>query len=306
MAGATKPLHVPGLGVYAGPGASGVREAAVFGARTGARLTHVLDFASAENWAGITGPAWLLDPHRNDAARLEYSLPMMPEGDQYSLRACAAGDYDTHWRQLAHNLVAAGLHGVIVRPGWEFNGDWYAWSAAGHEADYVGCFREIVTAMRSVSHSEFSFDWNPTLGPNAFPAEQAYPGDAYVDYVGVDAYDASPIFVHERGRHAAAKAWHEIEHGDHGLRFWSRFAAAHHKPMAVPEWGVVGGAGGQGGGDDPAYIDHMFRFMTDPDHHVAYEQYFDAGSSFAQHSIDADTQFPQAQARFLSWMRKFR
>jgi hypothetical protein len=297
-------LHVPGLGVYAGPGPDGVRKAAAFGTTTGVPLTHVLDFASAKNWAGITGPDWLIDPHRKEAERLEYSLPMMPEGDQYSLHACAAGDYDVHWQTLARNLAAAGLRDVIVRPGWEFNGDWYSWSAAGHEADYVGCFRRIVTAMRTVDPTRFSFDWNPTLGRNAMPAEKAYPGDAYVDYVGVDAYDASPVFVHSHDKDATAKAWQQIARGDHGLMFWSRFAAAHHKPMAVPEWGVVGGAQGQGGGDDPSYIDHMFKFMTDPDHHVAYEQYFDAGSSFAQHSIGAGTQFPHARARFLAWMRK--
>jgi hypothetical protein len=73
--------------------------------------------------------------------------------------------------------------------------------------------------------------------------------------------------------------------------------------MAIPEWGVVAGADGEGGGDDAAYIDHMFDFMTDPAHHVAYEQYFESGSEFAEHRLGPNTRFPLAQAAFRRWVR---
>jgi hypothetical protein len=309
-------LRVPEFGVYAGPGASGVAKALAFQDLTGAPITHVLDFASAKSWDGITGPPWLLGPHAHSHAhshaqshaqshaRLEYSLPMLPDGEQYTLAACATGRYDTQWRRLAVNLIGAGLGRTIVRPGWEFNGGWYSWSAAGHAADYVGCFRTIVTTMRSVHGGEFSFDWNPTLGPAKMPAERAYPGDAYVDYVGVDAYDTSKIFAvrNDRGRAARERAWRIDLHGDHGLAFWSSFAAAHHKPLAIPEWGVVRAANREGGGDDAAYVDHMFVFMTDPDNHVAYQEYFDAGSAQAEHRFGAGTLFPRAEAEFRSWV----
>lgn len=213
---------------------------------------------------------------------------MFPEGGGYSLDDCAKGRYDAHWSDLARNLVAGGLASAVVRPGWEFNGDWYAWSANGHVSQYVGCFRHIVTTMRASLGQHFRFDWNPNLGAGKFPAEQAYPGDAFVDYVGVDAYDTA--------------SWNALYRGDHGLRFWSRFAAQHHRSMAIPEWGVAGGEGGRG--DDPAYIDHMLSFMTTAKNHVAYEQYFDVTSSVAKHRIDPGTQFPKSRAKFLDWMRK--
>lgn len=294
---------IPGFGVYAGPGSKGVAGAANFVRSTRVPVTHVLDFASADNWQGVTGPPWLLDAHAKRPARLEYSLPMFPEGSANSLARCATGDYNDHWQTLAENLVAAGLSATIVRPGWEFNGDWYAWSAAGHVHDYAKCFRAIVTTMRLVVGQHFAFDWNPTLGHHAMAAERAYPGDSYVSYIGVDAYDTSPIYRSAHGAAAAAQAWQQIDHGDHGLAFWARFAARHAKPLVIPEWGVTSGSDAEGGGDDPAYVDHMFTFMTDPDNHVAYEQYFDGGSSFAEHRLDGHTQFPKSKRSFDRWMQ---
>jgi len=293
---------IPGFGVYAGAGSAGVSGADAFARSTGRPVTHVLDFAPADDWQGITAPPWLIDAHANQQARLEYSLPMFPDGAGNSLAHCAAGDYDGHWRTLAENLVTAGLSGTIVRPGWEFNGAWYSWSAAGHPRDYAQCFRSIVTTMRSVRGQRFGFDWNPTLGRHAMAAELAYPGDPYVSYIGVDAYDTADVYRHRHGRAAAARAWKQISKGDHGLAFWSRFAADHGKPLVIPEWGVTAGADGEGGGDDPAYIDHMFAFMTDPANHVAYEQYFDASSGFADHRIDGDTRFPRSRTAFDHWM----
>jgi Glycosyl hydrolase family 26 len=288
LVGALRPgsgVAVPGLGVYAGPGAKGVAAAAQFAAGTGRPLNHVLDFASAKDWTSISGPSWLLEPHEHQPATLEYSLPMMPETGPGTLASCARGRDDPHWRTLAEHLVGAGLANTIVRPGWEFNGSWYSWSAHGRVADYQGCFRAIVTAMRSVPGAHLRFDWNPNLGAAAIRAERAYPGDRYVDFIGVDIYDTRP--------------WRELLDGDHGLAFWSRFAAAHHKPMAIPEWGLVPAAG-NGRGDDPAFVDHMFRFMTDRDHHVAYEQYFDSGAGQNDHRLWPG--FPRAANEFVTWM----
>lgn len=295
--GGRRPVHLPVLGVYAGPGEKGVEAAVKFGSLTGATAGNVLDFGSSKDWKGITGPDWLLQPHVGQHARLEYSLPMLPEGSSYSLSACAAGDYDVHWHDLASNLVHAGLADTIVRPGWEFNGDWYHWSARGHTDAYVGCFRHVVDTMRGEAGQRFAFDWNPAVGRDAFPADRAYPGDGYVDYVGVDAYDVS--WAHyAKGHHdksARAKAWHDALRGDHGLTFWSTFAARHGKPLAITEWGLTHLSNGHGGEDDPAYVDNMLAFMTDPDNHVAYEHYFDYGSPRNQHSLGAGTAFPHAQ-----------
>jgi hypothetical protein len=292
-------VHVPSLGVYAGPASKGVAGAAAFGALAGAAPTGVLDFASTQDWAGITGPNWLLDPRVGSSARLEYSLPMFPDGSQYSLAACAAGAYNAEWKLTAQSLVSHHLANTIVRPGWEFNGTWYHWSAKNDINGFVGCFRQIVTTMRSVPGQHLAFDWNPNIGANAFPAEQAYPGDGYVDYVGVDIYDTSwSHYPSAQPAAAQAAAWNDDLNGNHGLAFWSNFAKSHHKPTAITEWGVASLTNGHGGNDDPAFVDHLFDFITAPANNVAYGHYFDWTSGAGDHKLTGATRFPSSAAEY--------
>jgi hypothetical protein len=131
------------------------------------------------------------------------------------------------------------------------------------------------------------------------PAEQAYPGDDFVNYIGVDVYDSSSThYSHNAGTAEQHRAsWQYLLNGDHGLTWWSDFARAHHKALAVPEWGVSQLPNGQGGGDDPAFVDEIFHFMTDPNNNVAYEHYFNGGSGQGTHNLTAATNFPQSAAR---------
>ena len=297
--------HPLRTGVYAGPGETGVAGAAHFDAVMGVRSTEILDFAADDSWYNVSGPSWLLRPHTGQSARLEYSLPMFPNGRGNSLESCANGSYDGHWRTLASNLVAAKLAKTVVRPGWEFNGTWYRWSAKGKPSAYVGCFRHIVNTMRAVSGGMFSFDWNPNVGPSDMKAEQAYPGDEFVDFVGVDVYDAAPA-RHADGAAAAlqlAEAWNSTLTGDYGLQWWQRFATAHRKALAFPEWGVTHLTDGQGP-DDPAFIDDMFDFMTGPGSNVAYEHYFDSGSGQKTHKLTETATFPKSAARLRARLRE--
>ena len=293
------------FGVYAGPGAKGVAGASGFDAAMQAHSSAILDFAADDGWYNLTGPSWLLDPHSGDGRMLEYSLPLFPSAPKGSLEQCAAGSYDDHWQTLASNLVAARLADTIVRPGWEFNGDWYRWSAAGHPAAFAECFRHVVTAMRSVTGGHFAFDWNANIGPGELPAESAYPGDGFVDYIGVDVYDVSGAEYSNNVTTARQRAavWAGILRSDHGLEWWAAFAGQHRKPLAVPEWGVAHLADGHGGGDDPDFIRNMLDFMADPVHRVAYEHYFDTGTPQGTHALTGATLFPDSARQLRSGLR---
>jgi len=67
--------------------------------------------------------------------------------------------------------------------------------------------------------------------------------------------------------------------------------------MALTEWGETWRSDGHGGGDDPAYIDHMFDFMTNPANHVAYGHYFEVGSANVDHLLTG-VHFPTAAAEY--------
>ena len=182
----------------------------------------------------------------------------------------ASGAYDTYVRRLARNLVSAGLGYAVVRLGPEMNGPWESdWigSTVTQERQWALYFARIVRIMRAVPGAHFLFDWNVNAGYQNIPLARYYPGDAYVDIVGIDAYDESPI---PRPPVGSSARWRTLTTEPLGLLEIYNFARAHHKPASIPEWGTVSTYG-----DDGAYVAAMAQFVKT--HVVAYESWFDAG-----------------------------
>lgn len=292
----------PAWGAYTGAGPKGATGAAAFSAATGLPITEALDFGPLDSWKALTKINWLLAPYHQAKLHLEFSLPMLPNEDGVDLATCAAGYYNQYWTLIGQQIVGAGLPTTTIRPGWEMNGNWYKWSAVSSPSNYAACFRQIVTTMRAVQGAKFTFDFNPNIGPGTFPAELAYPGDAYVDEVGVDVYDTSwtwyPTPWGTTGDQAKLNAWNYLLKGDHGLNFWSAFAAAHGKPLSITEWGMTWRSDGHAGGDDVNFMDQMLTFITSPANHVVRSHYFNSpDSSTVKHDIvRSDTIFPKAVA----------
>ena len=68
-----------------------------------------------------------------------------------------------------------------------------------------------------------------------------------------------------------------------GLAFWTKFAKAHKKPLAIPEWGLNRRSDGHGGGDNPYFIERMHAFITDPANNVLFHCYFDVNVADENH-----------------------
>lgn len=292
------------------------------------------DFTNTESWDNIENPAWLFKPwgawvKEKEGRRLILGIPLLPgpwdlAGPKngtidvkkpVSLEAGAKGEYNKHFEALAKSLVAHGLGNTIVRLGWEFNGGWYTWRAGKNPQAFAEYWRQIVKTMRAVPGTEkMQFCWNPALGYLQFPSEKAWPGDEFVDYVGLDVYDDSwikdtyPWPDNTPADQIAArreKAWKEaILGGDHGLAFWSKFAREHKKPLAIPEWGVSNREDKHGGLDNPYFIEQMHAFITDSANNVAFHCYFDVQAPDGHHQLspgkdgNEKLEFPQASARF--------
>ncbi len=210
------------------------------------------------------------------------------------MAGCAAGSYNSKWRQFGQNIKAAGLDDeTIIRLGWEFNGNWYKWQARDPQ-QFARCWRQIVTSAESVAPA-LRWDWNVNRGrgQSVADARLAYPGDAYVDIVGVDSYDAWPGARDEVG-------WQAQYSGPYGLKFWADFAAAHGKKLSVGEWGNSTGpvASGQSGGDNPFYIAKMVNFFRSQGGNLAYEAYFNESAPYFAGAIFAPTQVPAAAAQY--------
>src|SRR3569623_1121044 len=167
-----------------------------------------LDFQTLGVWEGIEGEVGQLRTWSNwvqsaPGRRLVLSVQKLPNGAKgpeagsgkgipVSLEDGANGTYNDHFRKLAENLVKFHLDESILRLGWEFNGGWYHYRAMNKEASFAEYWRQIVKTMRSVPGAEkLTFCWNPSNTLVQFDARKCWPGDEYVDYVGVDVYDQS-------------------------------------------------------------------------------------------------------------------
>jgi beta-mannanase len=107
-------------------------------------------------------------------------------GPTISLSKIAAGAYDRHLRRAAD--LARGLpFKVMIRFGHEMNGDWYAWG--GQPSAYVKAWRHIVSVFRHEGASNVKWVWSPNVDHGAYPFRRYFPGDRWVDYVGLDGYN---------------------------------------------------------------------------------------------------------------------
>lgn len=292
------------------------------------------DFEPTEQWDNnISGGGWQLgewQAWKKEMAgrRLILSVPMLPggwdrsgpkrgegAGQKVSLEAGANGDYNKYFENLAKNLVKYDLGDSMIRLGWEMNGGWYTWRGSDNPKAWGQYFAQVVKTMRAVPGAEkLQFCFNPAMGWQQFPPEQAWPGDEYVDVVGLDVYDDSwakdtyPItedMTPDQMAGRRQKTWNEvILNGNHGLKFWSDFAAKHGKPFAIPEWGTSKRQDKHGGLDNAFFIEQMHKFINDPANKIYFHVYFDVQAGDGHHQLSPGlsgteaTEFPLSMAKF--------
>ena len=275
-AAALSPLH-PGraapamrFGAYAGAGCTGAPEITAFEKLIGRPVDVVLEFLAYDSWDQMIGACGWATGCWKDAGRknLVVSIAMLVKDGSPTLVQGARGDFDGHYKDLARKLIENGFGNCVVRIGWEFNGDWYPWTARGHTGDFKAYWRRIALAMRSVSGARFRFDWSPTTieGPTA----DAYPGDDVVDLIGLDVYDQAYPLIGD-----PARRWQFLLARENGLNWHRDFAHAHGKPRSFPEWGAGTRPDGHGGGDDPLCIRNMLAWFKagDPVDYACYWNY---------------------------------
>ena len=188
---------------------------------------------------------------------------------------CDAGNYDQYATQLAKNLVAYGAGNTVIRLGIEANGGWevdYVGQTLTEQQDWAKCYDNEVTAMRAVAGAHFLFVWNPNTCTNDLGLTNWYPGNAYVDIIGADAYDLDCNTLKTVAQEGWASYYIDSNAGnDASLSAISAFAASNAKPMSIPEWGEVTGYS-----DDPAYVQGIASVTKDGD--FSFQAYFDCGA----------------------------
>jgi Glycosyl hydrolase family 26 len=115
-----------------------------------------------------------------------------PHEEIYPLTAMAAGEYDEYLRAEAAKFARLGSP-LVLRFAHEMNGSWYPWGvAAGTNtaADYVAAWRHVHDVVTAAGATNVVWMWSPNL-TDAEPditLASVYPGDDYVDWVGLSGY----------------------------------------------------------------------------------------------------------------------
>jgi hypothetical protein len=106
-----------------------------------------------------------------------------------------AGKHDRKIQEWAESLKETGKP-IFVRPLNEMNGDWDPWCSWYFGKDnelYILAWRHIVNIFRDSGANNVLFVWNPH--DRSYPDFQwnnphlYYPGDAYVDWIGLTGYN---------------------------------------------------------------------------------------------------------------------
>ncbi|MFP3466715.1 glycoside hydrolase family 26 protein [Leifsonia sp. SIMBA_070] len=126
----------------------------------------------------------------------------------YSLPNIIRGDFDAYLHQYAKDIVATGLP-LGIRLDHEMNGIWYPWSETDGQGksingnnvgDYVTMWRHVHDIFQQEGANNLVvWVWAPNIVNNLPASHKApgyldglYPGDAYVDWVGLSGYLRPP------------------------------------------------------------------------------------------------------------------
>ena len=126
----------------------------------------------------------------------------------YSLSKIIDGNFDAYLHQFAHDVAATGLP-VAIRLDQEMNSIWYPWaetdgSGASINGNAPGQFVQMWRHVHDIFEQEGAnanviWDWSPNRVDNLPATHQSaaytaslYPGDDYVDWVGMSGYLRPP------------------------------------------------------------------------------------------------------------------
>ena len=127
---------------------------------------------------------------------------------EYSLSKIIDGSFDAYLHQFAHDVAANGLP-VAIRLDQEMNSTWYPWaettgSGASINGNSPGQFVQMWRHVHDIfeqdgANADVIWNWSPNRVDNLPASHQSetftaalYPGDDYVDWVGMSAYLRPP------------------------------------------------------------------------------------------------------------------
>jgi Glycosyl hydrolase family 26 len=177
------------------------------------------------------------------------STPGTSDQPDFQLADILAGSYDSYIHDWA-TRAAEWQRPFFLRFDWEMNGSWFTWGegANGNQpGEFVAAWRHVHDIFTSVGATNATWVWCPYVNQSDTFAS-IYPGDAYVDWTCLDAYNwgTNP---------AAPNGWRTFD-DLYGHSYAAVGALAPSKPMLIGET-----AASEYGGSKAAWIAEMFEAL---------------------------------------------
>lgn len=219
------------------------------------------------------------------------------DANQIHLQDIISGRWDSYIRARGAEFASVGAP-IMVRWGHEFNGNWYPWGIVNNNSNpalYVSAYKHVHDLVVAAGATNVQWVWcfNNSPSPDASfnnPA-QSYPGDGYVDWVGIDGYNWG-----------LGPSWDPS--GNHWTSFDSMFASAYNQARAIaPKRPVMIGEVGssEDGGNKAQWINDMSTALNSgryPD--LKMVVYFDQDKE----ELWSGTSSAAAKTAFTSWLNQ--
>jgi hypothetical protein len=259
-----------------------------FEAAAGKRPTMIMDYFGFPFSADYPTADVAFAASRGAALMLTwepYDYRQGPVQSQYALRTFLQGAHDAYITRWAQQVKADGRT-VYLRFAHEMNGNWYPWGVGvngNQPGEYAQVWRRIHDIFRNQGVKNVIWVWSPNIAmSDASQLAGLYPGDQYVDWVGVDGYNGGSDLP-------AMGGWRSFE--TTMKTTFQQVRTFTQKPLMIAETGSS-----EHGGDKAAWITDMFAKMDE------YEtSYGLRGFVWFNHNKETDWRIqssPGAQAAF--------
>jgi mannan endo-1,4-beta-mannosidase len=170
------------FGVALGGNATAPDNVAAYAERAGKKPNMLTVFESFDDEFAASQAR---EAYRNGALPVIRWEPFKPK-----LKEIAAGEQDEYITRFATAVRTLNVP-IVMTFGHEMNGGWYSWGATRNKAgDFVAAWRHVHDLFGTADATNVIWAWTPNV-INPVPRvklEPLYPGDEYVDWIGIDGY----------------------------------------------------------------------------------------------------------------------
>jgi hypothetical protein len=201
--------------------------------------------------------------------------------------AAASGAYDSRWIQTLQNLNTwRGSRTTYLRFAHEMNGNWFPWSVtSGTTASFITAWRRF-RGLQLTYAPNAKLVFSPNVESSSIGWPSMWPGDTYVDVLGVDMYNQFQAQV-SSSADWTAKLNTSVTVGGvsepRGLGAYRQYAQTHGVPISIPEWGGNSeseASGGNNGAFITGVLNYVFANAGNTAGKFLYEVYFNAVTDY--------------------------